>query len=87
MTLHNRKTVDSSQILSIGYDVESKKLEVEFKTGSIYVYDNVDTGTYAALFEAQSVGKYFGQVIKADPVKYPFTKIAEPYSSRVGNAQ
>lgn len=79
----NRVHVDSSQVTAVGYDIHNKKLEIEFKTGSVYVYENVEPEIHGAMMTAESLGKYFGQVIKADPVKYPFTKVEEPFSKRV----
>lgn len=81
-TQHNRQKVDSSQIESIGYTAETQKLEVEFKTGSIYEYSNVEAETHEAMIKADSVGKFFGQTIKPFPEKYPFVKTAEPFSKR-----
>ena len=37
----NRKPVRSSNISSIGYDSESKTLEIEFHSGGVYQYFNV----------------------------------------------
>ncbi len=70
----NRIPVSSSNIASIGYDVESKILEVEFNGGGIYQYSNVPNEVYQGLMNAPSHGKYFHSRIKNGT--YPFNKIA-----------
>lgn len=60
----NRTPVTSSSINSIGYDAETKILEVEFNTGAIYRYLNVTESEYAGLMDAESVGAYFSKHIK-----------------------
>ncbi len=67
-----RQNVESSNIVSVGYDKESLVLEVEFKKGKVYRYSDVDGLTYAGLLTAESVGKYFHQNIKD---KFSFTKV------------
>lgn len=79
-----RQKVESSQIESIGYEAETRKLEIEFTTGSVYVYDNVGPELHAGLMKADSIGKFFGMNIKNRTEKYPYTKIAEPHSARAG---
>jgi len=59
-----RTPVKSSQISSVGYDPEKQKLEVEFKNGSVYEYDNVPQSTYNAFIGSPSVGEYFNRNLK-----------------------
>lgn len=60
-----RVSVKSGNIASIGYDEESKDLEVEFKvTGGIYVYSNVPKRTHTNLMKADSIGGFFARFIK-----------------------
>lgn len=59
-----RKSVDSSNIKSIGYDEGSSTLEVEFHSGSIYQYFDVPLNIYNELREAGSKGQYFAKQIK-----------------------
>lgn len=63
-----RTPVQSSQLSAVGYDPEAKKLEVQFKNGAVYEYDNVPPETHASLIGAPSVGAYFSA-----KVKYGFT--------------
>lgn len=37
----DRETVQSSNIASVGYDLSSSTLEIEFKSGGIYQYSGV----------------------------------------------
>lgn len=54
-----REQVRSSNIRSIGYDNESRTLEVEFHSGGIYQYFNVPEAVYSGLMSASSHGSYF----------------------------
>ena len=60
----NRQKVESSQIVSVGYDADTKVLEIEFKGGSVYQYFDVPSERYTEMLTAESVGKYFGKFIK-----------------------
>lgn len=70
-----REQVESSQIKSIGYEPQNYALEIEFKGGSVYRYDNVPGDQYQGLMSAESKGTYFGKFIKPFVREYPFTKI------------
>ncbi len=56
--------VNSSNIASIGYDPDNKKLTVEFRNGSMYEYENVPEDEYQELMGAGSIGSYFASNIK-----------------------
>ena len=59
-----RLPVESSNIKAIGYHKKSKILEVEFNHGGIYCYSDVPGNAVEALFDADSVGKFFNTNIK-----------------------
>lgn len=59
-----RKSVTSSDIRSIGYDDETRVLEIEFHSGGIYQYYSVPRAVYEGLMNASSHGKYFHGHIK-----------------------
>lgn len=59
-----RKNVISSNIESVGYDVDRHILEVEFKGGGIYQYLNVPGHEYESLMSAPSLGSYLSNHIK-----------------------
>ncbi len=56
--------VSSSDIASVGYDMITQTLEVEFHSGGIYQYHNVPKKVYDELTNAASHGKYFAYNIK-----------------------
>jgi hypothetical protein len=70
--------VVSSQIDAVGYNKEAKQLDIQFKGGSVYRYDNVEADLHEKLMNQDSVGSYFINFIKRDPQKYPYTKLRGP---------
>ena len=68
--------VESSQIQAVGYSHERKTLAVTFirSPQSIYHYGDIEPEVYAAFVGAESIGRYFGQHIKA----LPFLKFRAP---------
>ncbi len=69
----NRTPVSSSNLGSVGYDVESRILEIEFNSGSVYQYFDVPASVYEGLMSAESHGKYFDAHIKK--ACYQFEKV------------
>ena len=72
--------VESSNLESIGYDKPTKALEVVFKTGGKYRYDDIPGFIFRRMMKAKSKGKaLYRMVLKP---KLPFTKIAlDPFLS------
>jgi len=60
----NRTPVNSSNIVSIGYDSTRSTLQVEFKDLSIYEYAGVPSALYNNLMRAASKGSFLAQHIK-----------------------
>ena len=56
--------VTSSTIDAFGYDPALNELYVQFKSGAVYTYSNVESETYFALCEAESFGKFLNANIK-----------------------
>ena len=56
--------VESSVLLSVGYDEPRRVLKVRFRNGRVYYYLAVSPAEYRALLKAPSMGKYFNEVIK-----------------------
>lgn len=54
-----RIPVSSSNLKSIGYDADTRILEIEFQTGAVYRYFQVPESEYKGLMSAVSHGKYF----------------------------
>lgn len=68
----NRQPVTSSNIASIGYDVVSQTLEIEFLNGGVYQYFDVPQHVHQELMKASSHGQYLAQNIKGT---YRFSKV------------
>ncbi|MBV8518447.1 MAG: KTSC domain-containing protein [Acidobacteria bacterium] len=56
--------VDSSVLLSVGYDAERSVLKVRFRNGRLYFYLDVPRAVYERLMAAPSIGKYLNETIK-----------------------
>lgn len=75
--------VESRQVEAIGYDKDSATLAVSFKRWdggaptAVYHYENVSPVVHAEFVGAESIGKYFGEHIKALPFK-KFVPDAQP---------
>lgn len=59
-----RTSVNSSNIVAVGYDLATFTLEVEFMNGSIYQYFNVSQYLYHQLMNASSKGQFLNDYIK-----------------------
>ena len=55
----DRQPVSSSNLRSVGYDPDTRTLEVEFHQGGIYRYSAVPERVYRGLMQADSHGSYF----------------------------
>lgn len=60
----SRTPVASSNVKSVGYDVQARILEVEFVSGALYQYDAVDDLTFMRLLNAPSIGKAFHALVR-----------------------
>ena len=59
-----RKTVESSNLASIGYGNLTQVLEIEFTSGVVYRYYHVPKHVFSELESADSLGRYFGKNIR-----------------------
>lgn len=70
---------DSSQIAAHGFCADTQTLHLQFRNkagvGSTYTYANFTAEDYAAFTGAESLGKHFGQFIKREAEKHPWTKL------------
>ena len=66
-----RRAVTSASVRSVGYDMSSGTLEVEYVNGSVYQYYEVPQPTYAGLLAAPSIGNNVNTQIK------PYFDVAE----------
>ena len=68
-----RVPVESSTLVSVGYDPTSGTLEIEFRNG-IYQYFGVSAEIHEGLMSAGSKGAFFSQFIKK--TGYPCSRIS-----------
>jgi hypothetical protein len=59
-----RKPVDSSMLISVGYDPTEQLLELEFAGGRVYQYLEVPATEHRGLMGAESKGSYFNENIR-----------------------
>ena len=69
----DRDPVTSTSIRSVGYDPKSKKLEVEFLKGAVYMYSDVSETVYNSLMTSESIGGAFATLIKGGG--FPYEKV------------
>lgn len=74
----NMQPVTSSNINAIGYDEQSRKLRVQFKSG-LYEYDDVEPGVVKNLMESDSVGKFVSANIAK---QYKYKRVEEDDNGR-----
>jgi len=68
-----RVAVNSSNIVSAGYDATLKILEVEFRQGGVYQYSHVPEKIYLAFMQATSKGAFLEANIKGI---YPYKRVS-----------
>ena len=67
-----RQGVDSSELRSVGYEMDAAVLEAEFHSGEVYDYFDVPAQLVVELLEAKSIGRYFNAHIRS---KFKFKKV------------
>lgn len=65
-----RDPVDSSCLRALGYDEQSRVLEVEFHSGGLYRFEQVPPEAVRALRAADSLGRHFNRVFKTYAFPY-----------------
>lgn len=51
-------------IASAGYDPETRRMEIEFRSGRTYTFEEVPLDVYESLLASDSPGRYFNDNIK-----------------------
>lgn len=59
-----RRYIKSSNLRTVGYEAETRLLDIEFGSRSVYRYFEVPEQVYRELLEAESAGRYFAQHIR-----------------------
>jgi hypothetical protein len=67
-----RIPVQSTNVVSVGYETSSQTLEIEF-TGSVYQYHGVPEHLYEGLMDASSKGTFLDQNIKK--AGFPYSRV------------
>jgi hypothetical protein len=67
-----RSPIESSMMVSVGYDAEHAVLEIEFRSGDVYEYRDVTELVYRGLLKAPSKGRFFHTRIES---KFIFVQI------------
>ena len=68
----HRNQVASSNIRSIGYDMQTQTLEVEFLSGWVYQYYGVPEFIHQEIMQASFKGQFLNQYIKN---AYPYSRV------------
>jgi KTSC domain len=73
-----RVLVESSSVASIGYEAETRELEIEFReSGDVYRYFDVPREEYGAFLAAESKGSYLNLVFKVRGYRYLLVRRGE----------
>ncbi|MEZ5007967.1 MAG: KTSC domain-containing protein [Chitinophagales bacterium] len=67
-----RKAITSTELAAVGYDNDKEILEVEFKNGAVYQFQEVPEYEYSAMLKAPLPAKYFNTYIRND---YEFKRL------------
>ena len=58
------RSVRSTMAKAVGYNATEQILQIEFKNGAVYQYDDVEPETWTELWESDSIGITFNESIK-----------------------
>lgn len=56
--------VASTMASAIGYDSDNEVLQIEFNSGAVYQYSDIDEDTFEDLYSSDAIGQYYNQYIK-----------------------
>ena len=73
-----RQPVVSKAILSIGYDLSSQTLEIEFRSGRVYQYSQVDPSLFQWLMKSNDKGGLFNRLVRDRYPEREVSPAAEP---------
>jgi biotin carboxylase len=72
------RPIQSSMLSDAGYDEKKHELGVIFKTGGLYIYENVPRSIYTRLMEVHSVGDSVGAYMHKYVIdKYPHRRMSQ----------
>lgn len=67
--------VQSTNLSHIGYDPDTMTMQIQFRSGGLYAYANVEPDTYNAMMSSGDPGRYFAEIIKPQRMRYVFTRV------------
>jgi len=56
--------VESTTLVTVSYDDDGERLQLEFRSRAVYEYSNVPAAVHQSLLDASSKGRYFNQAIR-----------------------
>jgi hypothetical protein len=65
-------TVESTTLVTVGYDEAQELLQLEFCSRAVYLYFGVPAAVFEALLDAPSKGRYFNAAIRG---RYPYRQM------------
>jgi len=72
--------VESTMASAMGYDEEQQILQIQFNSGSVYQYSEVEIETWKRLQVCDSKGRFFHQEIRGHYSSHRLDDISETYS-------
>ena len=66
--------VVSTTLVTVSYDDDGERLQLEFCSRAVYEYSNVPAAVYQSLLDASSKGRYFNQAIRGH---FPYRLISD----------
>lgn len=75
MVLHRRLV--SSNLVSATYDPAASTMDIEFRGGRVYRYQNVPRRLFELLIEARSAGSFFAQFVKPNTHLFPYSVVRQ----------
>lgn len=68
-----RHSVASTSVAGIGYDRATRTLEIEFRSGRVYQYHDVEANVFERLMNAPSKGRFLNAYIRNS---YSFSRMS-----------
>lgn len=79
-----RSPLASSSVASVGYDDATSVLEIEFKSGRIYQFEEVPRGVFDWLLRTPNKGSYVARMING---KYRYRDVTDGAGPDAGAAE
>jgi hypothetical protein len=78
-----RDPIESSGLAAVGYSKKLRALEIEFRDGLIYRYEQVPVAVYRGLMAAESKARYYNRNVRG---KYHCVRVKLPRKTATRNA-